>query len=162
MSNINILWKGYKKRIIYIIFILCSFSIFGYIKWMGNGKSRYEIDNNEKESIIIKQLPDILKPYSFNKEQVMITKNGSTTTIYVIFKLKYDDFENRKKISNTVDKNSAKLGFEHNCRGEEMIITSNLDDYERDPTVTEIPLQRYAVIWQYPSYACIYQNQKHQ
>ena len=40
-----------------------------------------------------------------------------------------------------------------------MIITSNLDDYydyERDPTVTEIPLQRYAVIWQYPSYACIY------
>ncbi|ORF05716.1 hypothetical protein, partial [Snodgrassella alvi] len=94
---INILWKGYKKRIIYIIFILCSFSIFGYIKWMGNGKSRYEIDNNEKESIIIKQLPDILKPYSFNKEQVMITKNGSTTTIYVIFKLKYDDFENRKK-----------------------------------------------------------------
>lgn len=79
----------------------------------------------------------------------MITKNGSTTTIYVIFKLKYDDFE-------TVDKNSAKLGFEHNCRGEEMIITSNLDDYERDPTVTEIPLQRYAVIWQYSSYACIY------
>lgn len=142
-----------------IIVIICWLTIFNFTKWVEeNGKLGYELDNDEKEELMIKQLPKLLEPYKFNKKNVIKTKRGPKSSIYIIFRFQHDDYEKINNLFNTVDSNSLKLGFYHNCRGKEMITVANLDGYYDDPTVNEIPLQRYAVIWEYPNSTCANQS----
>ncbi|NUE67747.1 hypothetical protein [Snodgrassella sp. ESL0253] len=159
MRKIKDLWKKY-EWIVSILIMICWFSIFKYVNWVEkNGKFGYELDNDEKEAIMMKQLPELLHPFVLNKNFVR-TKRGGVSKIYIMFEFKHDDYKSIKKLYNTIDRNSPNLGFKDGCRGKEMITVSSLDDYYIDPTVIGIQPKRYAVRWEYPNTTCTHQSQR--
>ncbi|MCO6516651.1 MAG: hypothetical protein J6586_09230, partial [Snodgrassella sp.] len=73
MIRLAIFWSRYKSFIFILVMILW-FSLFGYAKWgIRNGKFGYELDNDEKEAIMMKQLPDLIWPYKLNNKNIINT-----------------------------------------------------------------------------------------
>ncbi|MCO6514798.1 MAG: hypothetical protein J6562_08500 [Candidatus Schmidhempelia sp.] len=160
MIRLAIFWSRYKSFIFILVMILW-FSLFGYAKWgIRNGKFGYELDNDEKEAIMMKQLPDLIWPYKLNNKNIINTKRGPTSKIYVIFEFKRNDDEGIKKLYSIIDKNSKKLGFNQGCRGKESIFVYYSNNFNPDPTVTELPPKQYTIEWEYPNPMCVRQIKK--
>jgi hypothetical protein len=154
MRSIANFWSKY-KLIVFIFGMICWFLLLVYVDFgKKNGKFGYELDNNEKEAMMMKQLPKLIQPYKFNEENVIKRKRGPTSKIYITFEFKSNDDKEIKKFLSVIDKNSTELGFKKGCRGKESIVYYSNNFYP-DPTVTEMPPEQYTIEWEYPNPICV-------